>query len=276
MDKEIKKNDLILALDISTACIGVTLMINDETNAPKIVKITHVVPKVSSKIKGMESLILKKDIFEKDFLSNLKNAGITHVIIEEPLLSSNNVVTVSTLLRFNGMISESIYRILGIIPEYISSYDARKYSFPELISIRKYNKKGEPYSLSHIKKALKENHVVLFGSYPYDIDKKTVMMNLVCDKYTDIEWIFNKKGELRKENFDACDSLVCALAFINLKKYGKGIFEIVNYDIKENENEVVIDYKIKIWDEIFDKSIILPNMALKKKKVMLNNRCSLF
>lgn len=266
MDKEIKKNDLILALDISTACIGVTLMINDETNAPKIVKITHVVPKVSSKIKGMESLILKKDIFEKDFLSNLKNAGITHVIIEEPLLSSNNVVTVSTLLRFNGMISESIYRILGIIPEYISSYDARKYSFPELISIRKYNKKGEPYSLSHIKKALKENHVVLFGSYPYDIDKKTVMMNLVCDKYTDIEWIFNKKGELRKENFDACDSLVCALAFINLKKYGKGIFEIVNYDIKENENEVVIDYKIKIWDEIFDKSIILPNMALKKKK----------
>lgn len=257
MDNE-TKNDLILALDISTACIGVTLMLDDGSDLPKIVKITHIVPKISSKIKGIESLILRKEIFEKDFLVTLKDMGITHVVIEEPLLSSNNTVTVSTLLRFNGMISESIYRVLGIIPDYISSYDARKYSFPQLMSIRKYNKKGEIYSLQHVKKAIKDNHVVLFGSYPYDIDKKTVMMNLVCDMYSDIQWIFDKKGELKKENFDACDSLVCALAFVNLKRHGEGNFEITDYEINEGKKETIIKYKTKVWEQTYDKTLTLP------------------
>lgn len=262
-------NDVILALDVSTACIGATLIINDNVNKPKIAKITHIVPKVSSKIKGIESLFLKKEIFEKEFLLPLKNYTINHVVIEEPLLSSNNVITVSTLLRFNGMISESIYRILGIVPEYISSYDARKYSFPELMSIRKYNKKGQLYTPQNVEKSIKNEHLVLFGSYPYDVDKKTVMMNLVCDLYNDIEWIYNKKGELRKENYDACDSLVCALAFINIKKYGKDEFHIVDYNVEKLTNQCIYNYKVKIWDFFFDKKIVIPTLPdnnLKKKK----------
>ena len=257
MDNNENKKDLILALDVSTACIGASLLINNNDDLPQIVKITHIVPKISSKIKGIESLILKKDIFENEFLTSLKNIGITHVVIEEPLLSSNNVNTVSTLLRFNGMISESIYRILGLVPSYISSYDARRFSFPELLSIRKYNKKGNIYPLSHFKKSLKDNHIVLFGSYPFDIDKKQVMMDLVCDKYPEIKWIYNKKGELKKENYDACDSLVCGLAFLNLKKYGMDEGKIINSKIEINNNYINIDYTIKIWDKIFNKNILL-------------------
>ena len=101
------------------------------------------------------------------------------VVIEEPLLSSNNVNTVATLLRFNGMISEAIYRIIGVVPNFISSYDARMYSFPELVSIRKYNKKGEEYPIEHIDDAIKKDNIVLFGAYPFDVDKKTVMMNII-------------------------------------------------------------------------------------------------
>lgn len=255
----VAKNELILALDISTACIGASLLINNDEELPKIVKITHVVPKISSKIKGIESLILKKEIFERDFLVNLKDYNITHAVIEEPLLSSNNVNTVSTLLRFNGMISESIYKVLGIIPSYISSHDARKYSFPELVSIRKYNKKGEIYPLSHFKKEIKSNHAVLFGSYPFDIDKKQVMMDMVREIYPNIEWIYNKNGELKKENYDACDSLVCGLAFINLKKYGKEECNIINSKIDTVNNNTVISYQTKIWDKIYNKNIILYN-----------------
>lgn len=258
-------SDIILALDVSTACIGATIIFNNDVDMPKIGKITHIVPKVSSKIKGIESLFIKKEIFERDFLLPLKESGITHVVIEEPLLSSNNVITVSTLLRFNGMISESIYKVLGIVPEYISSYDARKYSFPELMSIRKYSKKGNLYTMQHIKKALKDEHLVLFGSYPYDIDKKTVMMDMVCDLYNDIEWIYNKKGELRKENYDACDSLVCALAFINIKKYGKEEFHIDNYNITENNDEFIISYQTKIWDLKFDKILKIKKDSSKNK-----------
>lgn len=69
------------------------------------------------------------------------------------------------------MISDSVYRILGIVPEYISSYDARKYAFPELMAIRKFNKKGEEYSKDKILTAIKKNKLVLFGEYPFDCDK---------------------------------------------------------------------------------------------------------
>jgi hypothetical protein len=57
----------------------------------------------------------------------------------EPLLQSNNVNTVATFIRF-GMISKSVFDTLGVVPDFISSYDARKYSFPELMSVRKFKK----------------------------------------------------------------------------------------------------------------------------------------
>ena len=113
----------------------------------------------------------------------MEKLGITDVVIEEPLLSSNNSYTVGTLLRFNGMICDSVYRVLGIVPHFISSYDARTYSFPELLSVRKFNRKGGELTLHQIKKLIKDSHVVLFGSYPYDVDKKIIMMNKINELY---------------------------------------------------------------------------------------------
>jgi hypothetical protein len=74
----------------------------------------------------MEELV--KEIFEKRILTNCVGFNITTVVIEEPLLQSNNVNTVATLLRFNGMISKSVFDTLGVVPDFFSSYDARKYS----------------------------------------------------------------------------------------------------------------------------------------------------
>ena len=59
--------------------------------------------------------------------------GIVRIIIEEPLLNSNNVYTIQTLLRFNSFVFKEIYNILGIIPEFISTYNSRKFAFPELV-----------------------------------------------------------------------------------------------------------------------------------------------
>jgi hypothetical protein len=101
MDK--KGRSIYMGLDISTACIGISIVIDDGSDYGKIVELTHINPKVSSKIKGIEQLFLKKKIFE-EFLLKYKDFGIDYVVIEEPLLRSNNVLTVSTLLRFNGMI----------------------------------------------------------------------------------------------------------------------------------------------------------------------------
>lgn len=252
---------IILGLDVSTSCIGVCVVKDTGSDKPEILYLGHKTPKISNKIKGIEALFIRKNIFEEEFIKNIASSyTITDVVIEEPLLMSNNVNTVATLLRFNGMISESIYKILHIVPNFISSYDARMYSFPELLSIRKYNKKGNEYPINHINNAIKKGNLVLFGSYPFDIDKKSVMMNMVNELYeNEIEWIRNKNGELKKENFDACDSLVCALAYININHNGVEPVKIVDeYQSKEyDEENMIFNYKTKIWNKIYDKSIII-------------------
>lgn len=253
---------IILGLDISTACIGVCVVKDDGINKPEILHLSHKTPKINRKIKGIEALCLRKQIFEEEFIAHIATAfTITDVVIEEPLLSSNNVNTVATLLRFNGMISEAIYRNLGVVPNFISSYDARTYSFPELVSLRKYNKKGVEYSEKHIDKAIKDNSIVLFGSYPFDIDKKSVMMNMVNEIYNsdEIEWILNKKGELAKENYDACDALICTLAYININRYGLDKPTIISHSKQVTDNTIEYNYITKIWNKEYKKHLILSN-----------------
>lgn len=254
------KPRLILGLDVSTACIGVSIVLDDGKEIPKVVLLTHISPKVHNKETGFESLIIKKDAFENEFLVTLQNSGITDCVIEEPLLSSNNVNTVATLLRFNGMVGEAVHRILGIVPDFISSHDARLYSFPNLAALRRFNKKGEEYTLDHIQAAIKKNYLVLFGDYPFDIDKKMVMMNQVQELYPDITWVRNKKGELKKQNFDACDSLVCSLAYINLYRNDnkKEIPEITIAETTKTPGEPTeIDYTTKIWNRTYQKKLII-------------------
>lgn len=238
---------ILLGLDVSTATIGCCLMSVD-SDLREIIKLTHITPKVSNKIKGSETLFIKRKIFEDEFLNQYKDLGITDVIIEEPLSNSNNINTVSTLLKFNGMVSDSVYRALNIVPKYISSYDARKYSFPELLAIRKFNKKGESYPIKIIKKAIKNNELVLFGSYAWDVAKKDVMLGLFSDKYPDIPWIYDKNNELKKENFDASDSGICCLGFLNKELYGEIIPKIVNI----SEDDKNIYYDVEIWDKTYN------------------------
>lgn len=254
---EQKVHRVILGLDISTSCIGVSIVIDDGESLPKIVKMTHVTPKIPRGVKGIEALFLKKKVFEEQFISTLDEYGITDVIIEEPLLTSNNAFTAGTLIRFNGMISEAIYRKIGVVPHFISSYDSRMFSFPELCSIRKFNKKGDEYSLKHVKKAIKDSHVVLFGSYPYDVDKKSIMMDMVNQHYPDIPWMVDKKGGLKKENYDACDALICTLAYVNVNRYGIEKPLIENVNMTKTTQGITFEYTVSIWDKKYKKTLCL-------------------
>lgn len=247
MDKN--GNKIYMGLDVSTQTIGICILIDDGSEYGKVVELTHISPKVSNKIKGIEQLFLKKRIFF-EYITKFKDFGIDKVIIEEPLLRSNNVNTVSTLLRFNGMVSDCVYNVLGIIPEYISSYDAREYSFPSLMSIRKYGKDEKQYPYKKILKSITDCKLVLFGSYPWTIDKKSVIHNKVSEIFPDITWLYNKKGELKKENFDACDAYVAVLGYINKNRNGELKFssEIIGESNDGNGN-IEIDYNVKYWDK---------------------------
>ena len=246
MDKN--GNKIAMGLDISTACIGVCILIDDGSDYGKIVELTHINPKVPSKIKGIEQLFLKKKIFE-EFILKYKDFGIDEVIIEEPLLRSNNVNTVSTLLRFNGMVSDCVYNVLGIVPVYISSYNAREYSFPELMSIRKYGKDEKQYPSKKILKEIEDCKLVLFGGYPWTIDKKTVIQGKVSDLFPSIEWLYDKKGELKKENFDACDAYVAVLGYLNMQKHGELDFKVEILEVKSSAGKPIsVDYNVNYWD----------------------------
>jgi hypothetical protein len=121
------------------------------------------------------------------------------VIIEEPLLNSNNVYTIQTLLRFNTLICKTIYDIIGIVPEFISTYNSRKFAFPELV-----------------KENDKKKHV-LFGGLPKDIDKKMVIWELVAKREPQIQWQYTKNQTLKKENFDQTDAYTCVLGYMRSK-----------------------------------------------------------
>lgn len=240
-----KEREIIMGLDISTSCIGICILENNDTPYGKILELTHVNPKIPSKYDGVEALFLKKQIFNDEFLVKWKEFGITRVIIESPLLRSNNVNTVATLLQFNGMISDAIYNTLGIIPEYISSYDARKFAFPSLTSVRKFDKTGKAYPKSKILKALENNQVVLFGAYDWQIDKKSVIMGHVNEICPDIDWLVDKSGEFRKENFDSCDAFVACIGLLHLQKY-EG-FEPTISNIEDHGN--YITYQMNYWGQ---------------------------
>lgn len=205
----------ILGLDVSTKTIGISLF-EDSGDNGKLQMLTHITPKVKPNPKdNIELLIKKAQIFQFEFLEKYSDIDISRVIIEEPLLQSNNVNTVATLLRFNGMICRSVFEVLNIVPEFISSYDARKFAFPELMEIRKTNKKGETYS----EKELERKQPVLFGAHPYDVDKKSVIWEKVNEREPQIVWMYDKHNRLAKENFDMTDAYACVLG--QMRKEGK-------------------------------------------------------
>ena len=187
----------VLGLDVSTKTIGWALF---DISTKNLLELTHISPKAKPEPKTKtEELIKKADLFY-DFIQKYKKMNIKHIVIEEPLLRSNNVNTVGTLLRFNGMVTKICYDVIGVVPEYVSTYEARKNAFPSLM---------QPNLLGKL---------VLFGGLPKDVDKKKLIWDLVSKREPAINWLLDKKGQLKKENFDMSDAYTVMLAFAHQKE----------------------------------------------------------
>jgi hypothetical protein len=119
------------------------------------------------------------------------------------------------------------------------------------MSIRKYGKDEKQYPYSKIMKEIKECKLVLFGGYPWTIDKKTVIQGKVSELFPNIEWLYDKKGELKKENFDACDAYVAVLGHLNMQKHGELNFTVEELGVKnEPGNAIIVDYNVHYWDRV--------------------------
>jgi len=190
---DLKNSPKVLGLDISTKTIGWSLF---DIQTQKLLELTHYSPVVKPQPKDkIEELLAKVDIFEER-LKKYRNLGITKVVIEEPLLNSNNIWTVGTLLRYNSMITKSIYDILGVVPNFISTYNARKFAWPDLVQ---ENDKGKK---------------VLFGGLPKDIDKKELIWKKVAESEPQIVWLYTRNNTIKKECFDQADSYTCVQGYM--------------------------------------------------------------
>jgi hypothetical protein len=103
------------------------------------------------------------------------------------------------LLRYNSMITKSIYDILGIVPNLYQH-------------IIQENMLG----LICYKKTIKIN---LYYLVDYQkIDKKEIIWKKVSDKEPQITWQFTKNNTLKKECFDMADSYTCVLGYMKEEK----------------------------------------------------------
>jgi hypothetical protein len=195
--KAYQNNPKVLGLDVSTKTIGWALF---DMRTQELLELTHISPRPKMKTENkIEELLSKAEVF-KTKLDEYKNLGITKVIIEEPLLNSNNIYTVQTLLRYNSFVTKNIYDVLGLVPEFISTYNSRKFAFPQLLQL---NDKGK---------------MVLFGGLPKDVDKKQIIWDLVAKREPQITWQYTRNNTLKKENFDQTDAYCAVLGHMKSEK----------------------------------------------------------
>ena len=191
---EFKNLPKVLGLDISTKTIGWALF--DMSNR-QLLELTHFTPKLKPKPEDKVEEHLLKAVAFGEKLKEFKGLGIVDVIIEEPLLTSNNLYTVGTLMKYNSMIVKTVYDTLGIIPKFVSTYNARKFAFPSLV---RENGKGKR---------------VLFGGYEKGCDKKKIIWDEVVKLEPNIEWQYTRNDTLRKECFDMADAYTCVKGYMS-------------------------------------------------------------
>ena len=191
---EFKNLPKVLGLDISTKTIGWALF--DMSNR-QLLELTHFTPKLKPKPEDKVEEHLLKAVAFGEKLKELKGLGVVDVIIEEPLLTSNNLYTVGTLMKYNSMIVKTVYDILGIIPKFVSTYNARKFAFPSLV---RENGKGKR---------------VLFGGFEKGCDKKKIIWDEVIKLEPDIQWQYTRNDTLKKECFDMADAYTCVKGYMS-------------------------------------------------------------
>ena len=177
----------VIGLDVSTSCIGVTIM--DVTG--KLEEMFYISPPKTSKKNGEIDIYDKVEYVEKIFRE--LDYEFKHIFIEEPLPNGPNINTVILLAKFNGMISQKMKDIYGIAPIHLSVYEARCNFFPE-----------------YIKKEVKKNVLKETLSFPKGADKKKLVFDKVSFLEPYFEWKRRKDLTLKTENYDMADSYVVA------------------------------------------------------------------
>ena len=162
---------MIIGLDVSTSITGITILDNDGA----------IVYNDAWDLRKYKNFFEKAQYVE-DRIKEL-DCRCERVFIEQSLQSFrsgfSSAKTLSTLARFNGVVSWLVYRILQTTPEYVAATSARK-----LCGIK-------------VQRGLKA---------------KEVVVKYVLDNIPEIEIEYTKFGNVKPSCYDKADSWVVAKA----------------------------------------------------------------
>ena len=120
---------LIVGLDVSTSCTGICFIDPDKEPDDKG---THILLLDKIEFKGCKNFFEKADKIKAEFIRNISKFRETPTVfaLEEPLLGfskgMSSAATITTLMRFNGVVSYIGRQLFNIDPTYISAAHARK------------------------------------------------------------------------------------------------------------------------------------------------------
>lgn len=165
----------LLGLDISTSITGATIIEDG-----KIIETNY----WDTRNKNRFPTIYTKAKLLKDKIEDIKSRHqIEHIYIEQSLHSFrsgfSSAQTLSTLSRFNGIVSWMCYEIFNIQPEMIAATSARKQAGVGV-------KRGD--------------------------NAKEKVLQFIIDKYPDVEIQYTKHGNPKPGILDMCDSIIIAIA----------------------------------------------------------------
>ena len=165
----------ILALDVSTSITGATILQDS-----KIIESLYWDTRNKRKF---PTLYEKADLLQTNLWTLKTKYDITDVFIEQSLQSFrsgfSSAKTLSTLARFNGIVSWMCYRALDVKPEMIAASSARKLAGVGI-------KRGD--------------------------NAKEKVLKFIIDNYPKVTIEYTKHGNPKPGMLDMCDSIIIALA----------------------------------------------------------------
>ena len=171
---------MVLGLDISTSFIGVTVM------SPS----GEILFTEALDLRKMEKCLFQKaEAFRVFLLQLIYKYDIKETYIEQSLQTFksgfSSAQTLSTLAKFNGIISYIIYKNFKGTPKYISAASARKHAGCKISR----------------------------GS-----NTKQKVLEFVLDKHTDFVVEYTKHGNPRPGTYDRCDSVIMCMAGLKVER----------------------------------------------------------
>lgn len=184
---------IILGLDVSTSCTGVCIVNSDVLPDDEG---SHILVLEAIEFKGCTTLWDKADVVA-EYLADVVRGSFKdrsrmptcpdRIVLEEPLMGfrpgMSSAQTISTLMRFNGIVSYIARNTFKAEPEYIGSAHARKLC------------------------GIKLQRTALGGP-----QKEQVFAHMAARDLKHVVWPVKKSGKTVDWSRDACDAYVIARA----------------------------------------------------------------